>query len=114
MATSENSKWSLPLPLARAIKKMGSDLRDARRRRRISVSVMAARASISRMTLNKIERGEPGVAFGSYAMVFFALGLTARLSELVELKNDMLGLELSEQDLPLRIRKPKIRSNANP
>jgi len=99
-------KVSYPLPLVRALKKFGSDVRDARRRRRISVSVMAERASISRMTLNKIEKGEPGVSFGSYAMVLFILGLTERLSDLIDLKHDEVGLELAEQDLPKRIRKP--------
>lgn len=101
-----NQKSSYPLPLVRALKKFGSDIRDARRRRRISVSVMAERASISRMTLNKIERGQAGVAFGSYAMVLFILGLTERLNDLLDVTHDAVGLELSEQDLPRRIRKP--------
>ncbi len=66
---------------------------------------MAERASISRVTLNKIEKGDPGVSFGSYTMVLFILGLTERLSDLIELKHDEVGLELAEQDLPKRIRK---------
>lgn len=101
----KSSKTSYPLPLARALRKFGADLKDARRLRRISVTVMAERASISRVTLNKIEKGDPGVSFGSYAIVLFILGLTHRLSDLVDLKNDEVGLELAEQELPKRIRK---------
>lgn len=104
---STNRKSSMPLPLIRAQKKFGSNLRDARRRRRISVALMAERASISRMTLNKIENGEPSVSFGSYAMVLFVLGLTDRLSELLDIRHDTLGLDLLEEELPKRIRVPK-------
>ena len=104
MAT-KSSKNNYPLPLARALRKFGGDIKDARRRRRISVAVMAERASISRVTLNKIEKGDPGVSFGSYAMVLFILGLTERLSDLIDVKHDEVGLELAEKELPKRIRK---------
>ena len=103
--TAKSSKNNYPLPLTRAFRKFGTDIKDARRRRRISVSVMAERASISRVTLNKIEKGDPGVSFGSYAMVLFILGLTERLSDLIDVKHDEVGLELAEKELPKRIRK---------
>ena len=48
-----------PAPVARALRKLGHDIRDARRRRRIPVAILAQRASISRMTLNKVEKGDP-------------------------------------------------------
>lgn len=102
---TKSSKNNYPLPLTRALRRFGADIKDARRRRRISVSVMAERASISRVTLNKIEKGDPGVSFGSYAMVLFILGLTDRLSDLIDVKHDEVGLELVEQNLPKRIRK---------
>ncbi|MEZ4753744.1 MAG: hypothetical protein R3A13_05465 [Bdellovibrionota bacterium] len=109
--TKKNKRSSLSLPLARALKKFGSDLCDARRRRRLSVSIMAERASISRMTLNKIEKGDPGVSFGSYAKVLFVLGLSDRLSDLIDVQRDKFGLELLDEDLPKRIRKPKPKNS---
>ncbi|MCB0338316.1 MAG: hypothetical protein KDD53_01875, partial [Bdellovibrionales bacterium] len=63
----------------------------------------------SRVTLNKIENGDAGVSFGSYAMVLFILGLTERLSDLIDVKHDEVGLELAEQELPKRIRKARKR-----
>jgi hypothetical protein len=54
-------------------------LRDARRRRRIPAAILAERAS-SRMTFNKIEKGDAGVYVGNYAAVLFALGLMNRPS----------------------------------
>jgi transcriptional regulator with XRE-family HTH domain len=97
----------LALPVSRALRKLGNDIRDARRRRRIPAEIVAARASISRMTLYKIEKGEPGVAIGNYAIVLFVLGLTDRLADLADPKNDAVGLQLEEEHLPQRISRPR-------
>jgi len=94
-----------PIPVRRAIWKLGQDIRDARLRRRISTAVMAERASISRTTLNKIEKGDFGVSLGNYANVLFVLGMVERLGELADVKTDTVGLELEEERLPQRIRR---------
>lgn len=98
---------TLPIPVRRALRKLGQDMRDARLRRRIPTTIMAERASISRTTLNKVEKGDPGVALGNYANVLFVLGLAERLSDLADVRNDTLGLELDEERLPQRIRRPR-------
>jgi hypothetical protein len=71
------ARHPLPLPVKRA--KLGEDIRSARLRRRISTSIMAARAFIRRTTLFKVERGDPGVSLGTYATVLFVLGLISKL-----------------------------------
>jgi hypothetical protein len=96
----------VPLPVTRALRKLGQDIRDARRRRRIPAKIAAQRASLSRTTLVKIEKGEPGVAIGNYAIVLFVLGMTERLRDLADPKGDTLGLELERERLPKRIRRP--------
>lgn len=106
MRTSRSSVI-LPLPVRRALRKLGHDLRDARRRRRIPLAIAAERASISRTTLIKIEKGDPGVALGLYATVLFVLGLTDRLADLVDPRSDTIGLQLEEERLPQRIRIPR-------
>lgn len=93
-----------PVPVARALRKLGHDIRDARRRRRIPVAILAQRASISRTTLNKAEKGDPGVSVGTYATVLFVLGMVERLADLADPKNDAVGLALEEERLPVRIR----------
>jgi hypothetical protein len=97
----------LPLPARRALAKLGHDLRDARRRRRIPSAVAAERASISRMTLLKVEKGDPGVAMGIYATVLFVLGLSERLAELADPAQDKTGIQLEAEHLPQRIRSRK-------
>jgi hypothetical protein len=94
---------TLPLPVTRALRKLGHDIKDARRRRRIPMAIAAQRASISKPTLIKVERGDPGVSIGSYATVLFVMGMADRLSDLVDPKNDPVGLQLEEENLPKRI-----------
>lgn len=96
----------IPLPVRRALRKLGRDLRDARRRRRIPMAILAERASISRTTLNKVEKGDAGVSLGNYAAVLFALGMVDRLSDLADARSDAAGLQLEEEHLPERIRLP--------
>jgi hypothetical protein len=64
---------------------------------------MADRAFISRTTLVKLEKGEPGVAMGTYAAVLFVLGRIDRLRELAEARSDEIGLSLERERLPQRI-----------
>ena len=104
MATTSSS--TLPIPVKRALRKLGGDIRDARRRRRIPMELMAERAQISRTTLTKVEKGDSGVALGSYASVLFVLGLIERLAELGDPRHDEVGLSLEEEHLPKRIRMP--------
>ncbi|MPZ16409.1 MAG: helix-turn-helix domain-containing protein [Luteitalea sp.] len=98
---------NLPIPVVRALRTLGHDIRDARRRRRIPVAVMAERASISRTTLSKVEKGDPGVSLGSYATALFVLGLVQRLEHLADPGQDELGLALEEEHLPRRIRRSR-------
>jgi transcriptional regulator with XRE-family HTH domain len=105
-----DKKSILPLPVKRALEKLGADISDARRRRRIPMALMAERCGIGRMTLVRIEQGDPAASMGAYARVLFVLGLTSRLEELADASNDATGLALEEEHLPKRIRmspKPK-------
>ena len=73
------------------------------------MALMAERAFISRVTLARAERGEPGVSLGIYATILFVLGMSPRLAELADAKVDRLGLMLDEERLPKRIRFPRRR-----
>jgi len=98
---------TLPIPVSRALRKLGHDIKDARRRRRITMAIAAERASISKPTFIRVERGDPSVSIGSYATVLYVLGMADRLGDLAASKND---LQLEEENLPQRIRgarKPK-------
>ena len=98
---------TLPIPVTRALRKLGHDIKDARRRRRLPMAIVTERASISEPTLIRIERGHPKVAMASYATVLFVMGMVDRLADLVDPKNDPVGLQLEQENLPKRIRRAR-------
>ena len=87
----------------KALLKLGSDIHDARRRRRLPMELMAERAMISRATLGKVEKGDPAVSIGIYASVLHVLGMVERLSDIADVRNDETGLACEEEHLPKRI-----------
>ncbi|MCY3609998.1 MAG: hypothetical protein OXH51_00475 [Gemmatimonadetes bacterium] len=97
-------RGTLPLPVRRILSKLGSDIRDARLRRRIRASTLAERALVSRTTLHKIERGDAGVSMGKYATVLFVLGMHDGIADLADRSRDGVGLDLLEERLPQRVR----------
>lgn len=64
-----------PAAVRRALRKLGADIHDARRRRRLPMAVVAERAFTSRSTLQRVEAGDTNVSIGIYAGVLQALGL---------------------------------------
>lgn len=96
-----------PFPVSRAMRKLGEDLKNARKRRRITTKLAAERANISRTTLTKIEKGDAGVSIGAYAKVLFILGLISHLSDMVDIKFDKFGQTLETEHLPKRVRHKK-------
>ena len=81
---TQHASPTVPVPVIRALRKLGHDIRDARRRRRIPVAILAERASISRTTLSRIEKGDPSASLGNYATVLFSLGMAERLADVAD------------------------------
>ncbi|HEY5290567.1 MAG TPA: 2'-5' RNA ligase family protein [Caulobacteraceae bacterium] len=88
----------------RALRKLGEDIRNARRRRQLTMAILAERALTTRQTLQKVEAGDPTVAMGIYATVLQELGLLNGLGELAAFSHDEVGLSLSDENLPKRVR----------
>lgn len=62
-------------PVAAALAALGERLRAERKRLGVSAVTAAEAAGMSRVTLHRIERGEPSVTIGAYANAAAALGL---------------------------------------
>ena len=103
------NKARTPLPprVAYALAKLGADLKDARRRRRMPMAHAAQRVLISRSTLHKVERGDPNVGMGVYAILLESFGMIERLERLLDAPFDRLGLALERNRLPRRARAPQ-------
>jgi transcriptional regulator with XRE-family HTH domain len=91
-----------PAAVRKALRKLGADIHDARRRRRLPMSVVADRAFTSRSTLQKIEAGDTAVSIGIYAAVLQALGLLDGLGQVADIGNDLVGQSLASAELPKR------------
>lgn len=85
------------------MRKLGADIRDARRRRKLPMAVVAERAFTSRSTLQRVEAGDTNVSIGIYAGVLQALGLLDGLSQLADIGNDRVGQALASAELPKRV-----------
>ena len=93
-----------PAAVRRALRKLGADIQDARRRRRLPMAIIAERAFTSRSTLQKIEAGDANVGIGIYAAVLQALGLLDGLGEIAHISRDSVGQALASAELPKRVR----------
>jgi DNA-binding XRE family transcriptional regulator len=98
------NKHPLPIPVMMIFRKMGKDINFARRRRRITIEIMAERAGLCRGTIGKIEKGDPSTSISGYASVLFVLGMVDCLGDLADGKHDLTGRQLEEEKLPKRIR----------
>jgi DNA-binding XRE family transcriptional regulator len=93
-----------PLAVRRTLRKLGGDLRDARKRRGLTAEIVAERAFTTRPTLQKIEAGDDGVSIGIYAAVLNALGLLDHLGQVADPSKDLVGQQLAAAALPTRVR----------
>ncbi|RKP54886.1 XRE family transcriptional regulator [Pararobbsia silviterrae] len=97
----------------RALRQLGADIHDARRRRRLTMAVIAERAFTSRATVQRVEAGDPGVSMGIYAAVLLALGLLGGLQEVADAAHDTVGQSLATAALPQRVRLPRSREKSD-
>jgi DNA-binding XRE family transcriptional regulator len=97
----------LPPKLRRSLAKFGSDLALARRKRHVTTAMMAERLGVAKTTYARVERGDPTVAMGVYAMALFVLGFGEALGDIVDASRDEQGLLLDAQRVPRRVRMRK-------
>ncbi len=98
----------LPPRIRRSLAKFGADLALARRKRRLTVAMMAERLGVAKTTYLRAERGDPKVALGVYAMALFVLGFGDAPFDIADPRRDDQGLLLDQERLPKRVRAKKV------
>lgn len=93
----------LPIPVNKALQKLGADLKEARIKRRLTMALVEERAGITHVTLTKVEKGNAGVSIGIYTKVMFVLGLIDNVYNLAEPDNDVVGKMYDKENLPKRV-----------
>jgi DNA-binding XRE family transcriptional regulator len=99
---------TLPPRVRRALVKLGADVALARKKRKLTTMMMAERIGVAKSTYLKVEKGDPTVALGTYAMTFFVLGFADILGEILDARRDDQGLLLDAERMPQRVRPPKL------
>lgn len=97
----------IPAPVARALVKLGQDLSLARRRRNISQASMAERIGASLNTVKRMEKGDHRVQLHFVARALHVFGEIQKLADLLDTREDAIGLVLMDERVPLRIRARK-------
>ena len=87
----------MPRALDQAMKQMGEQIKLARKRRHLSMQDIAERATVTRLSISKVEHGDPTVSMGIYARVLYALNLEKDITLLAA--DDALGRQLQDAKL---------------
>lgn len=87
----------MPRTLSQALSLMGEQIMLARKRRHLSMQDVAERATVTRLTVSKVEHGDPTVTMGSYARVLYALNLEKDITLLAA--DDPLGRQMQDVEL---------------
>ena len=94
----KNAAYNIMPDTENILKTMGEQIKMARLRRKLSATLVAERAGVSRSTLWKVENGNPSVAVGIYAAVLHALNNMDK--DLLKIAgDDELGRRLQDMDL---------------
>ena len=87
----------MPRALSQILELMGEQIKLARKRRHLSMQDIADRATVTRLTISRVEHGDPTVSMGIYARVLYALNLEKDITLLAA--DDTLGRQLQDSEL---------------
>ena len=99
----KNAAYNIMPDTENILKTMGEQIKMARLRRKLSATLVAERAGVSRSTLWKVENGNPSVAIGIYAAVLHALNNMDK--DLLKIAgDDELGRKLQDIELLRKVK----------
>ena len=99
----KNAAYNIMPDTENILKTMGEQIKTARLRRKLSATLVAERAGVSRSTLWKVENGNPSVAIGIYAAVLHALNNMDK--DLLKIAgDDELGRKLQDIELLRKVK----------
>ncbi|WP_297809491.1 helix-turn-helix domain-containing protein [uncultured Methylophaga sp.] len=98
--SSKNLRGKSPVLLPareRILKQLGENISLARKRRKLTMEMVAQRADTTRLTVSNIEKGSPSVAIGHYMNVLATLNQENDLLKVAG--DDELGRKLADIEL---------------
>lgn len=115
MSKLRRTKGSVVRPSTEAaLVKLGKDIEFARRVRGFSADTFAKSAGISRSTLHRLESGDgAGISLNTLAMVLTILGKLDLLSNLIDMRNDDIGLSMLRESVMQGTKSPRKDTKTN-
>lgn len=104
MPKQKLSGKTLPKAVAIAVQQLGRNIVRARKRRGLKQSDLAAKAGISKVTMQSIERGAPTTGIGNYFACAWAFGTFGEFTNLLAPERDEEGKALEARLTPKRVR----------
>ncbi len=105
------SEDTAPAKVVAAAKRLGTNIRTARKRRRIRQEDLATQVGITVQTLRRVESGSLGTGLGAYIGTLWALGLEGQLAHLADPATDLEGQALDAVHRGERVRPSGALSN---
>ncbi len=103
----------LPPEIADTITILGEHISIARKRRNLTMEEMSSRMFITRKTLSRLEKGDPGVSLAVFTSALWVLGLDDNLKNIAEPSQDTIGIFHERKKLPKRVRAAKQQDDLN-
>jgi len=95
---------SAPNAVAQGAVLLGARIRQARKRRALTLRELAAKAGVSYDTARAVENGNLMTGIGAYFALIWAMGLESELIKFVDPERDTEGKLLEQARLPQRVR----------
>jgi transcriptional regulator with XRE-family HTH domain len=96
-----------PGRVVEAARRLGFNIRTARKRRRLRQTELARRAGITVQTLRRVEAGSLGTGIGAYLAALWAMGLESDIGALASPDTDAEGRTLEAARRGKRVRPEK-------
>lgn len=100
-------KDTAPLAVRSGAQRIGERMALARKRRRLTLRELAAKAGVSYDTARAVEGGNLQTGLGAYLAMFWAMGLESEIDAIADPERDEEGKQLDLTRLPLRVRHRK-------
>ena len=97
-----------PVPIARALRDVGSSVLAWRKLRGLTQAQLADRAGISRPTVRRLETGDGAISLENTLRILRALGILDELPRALDPYETDLGRLRADEQLPQRVRPRKL------
>ncbi|HUZ33369.1 MAG TPA: helix-turn-helix domain-containing protein [Xanthobacteraceae bacterium] len=111
MAATNRLFIAPPHPVEKALKDLGTNLRTARLRRKMTIEDVATRIGTGPRAVMEAEKGKPSTGAAVYLALLWAYGLLAPVEELADPTTDTEGLARDSASGRVRARKSAALDN---